>query len=183
MARAVGTPPSVSRITSARPDTMTPSRCSSKGRSVSHARPMSAAVLRGWLKGLEVLRTPAHHDDSVARPATRRVVLLTDGQANAGVKNQGALVAMATTRRARHPTGRRHPDLARTAARLAERLVSEGHPWPDFAATVFAERGRAGLDRRSFAATLGVSEEMPAGVEDGVLGAGAGRAAAGPGQP
>ena len=85
--------------------------------------------------------------------------------------------------RGRHPTSGRHPDLARMTARLAERLVSEGHPWPDFAATVIAERGRAGLDRRSFAGTLGVSEEMLAGVEDGVLGPGAGRAATDPGQP
>lgn len=58
----------------------------------------------GWLKGLEVLRSPAHdgdgHDDSVARPATRRVLLLTDGQANAGVTDPGALVGMATTARA-----------------------------------------------------------------------------------
>jgi butyrate kinase len=84
--------------------------------------------------------------------------------------------------RSRHPTSRRHPDLARMTARLAERLVAEGHPWPDFAATVIAERGRAGLDRPSFAGTLGVSEEMLAGVEEGVLGAGVGRAAADPGQ-
>lgn len=72
--------------------------------------------------------------------------------------------------RARHPTSRRHPDLARMTARMADRLASEGHPWPDFAATVMAERGRAGMDREAFAATLGVSEEVLAGVEDGVLG-------------
>lgn len=72
--------------------------------------------------------------------------------------------------RARHPTSRRHPDLARMAARLAGRLAEEGHPWPDFAAAVIAERGSAGLDREAFAGMLGVSEEMLAGVEDGVLG-------------
>lgn len=72
--------------------------------------------------------------------------------------------------RARHPTGRRHPDLARMTARLVDRLVSEGHRWPDLAAAVIAERGRAGLDRKAFAGRLGVSEERLAGVEDGVLG-------------
>ena len=72
--------------------------------------------------------------------------------------------------RARHPTGRRQPDLARMTARLTDRLSSEGHPWPDFAAAVVAERGRAGVDRQAFARLLGVSEEVLAGVEDGVLG-------------
>lgn len=77
--------------------------------------------------------------------------------------------------RARHPTGRRRPGPAGMTARLAGRLVSEGHPWPDFAADVIAERGRAGLDRKAFAHLVGVSEEMLAGIEDGVLGTGAGR--------
>ena len=72
--------------------------------------------------------------------------------------------------RARHPTGRGYPDLARMTARLADRLSSEGHPWPDFAAAVIAERGRAGVGRQAFAGMLGVSEEMLAGVEDGALG-------------
>lgn len=57
------------------------------------------------------------------------------------------------------------------AARMAERLAAEGHPWPDFAAAVIAERGQAGVDRGTFALGLGVSEETLAGVEDGVLGA------------
>ena len=64
------------------------------------------------------------------------------------------------------------------AARLADRLSSEGHPWPEFAAAVLSERGRAGLDRAAFAHLMGVSEEMLAGVEDGVLGTGAGGAVA-----
>lgn len=74
--------------------------------------------------------------------------------------------------RARHPTRRRPPDFARMTSRLAERLASEEHPWPDFAAAVIAERGRAGLPRAVFAATIGVSEETLAGVEDGGLGDG-----------
>lgn len=72
--------------------------------------------------------------------------------------------------RARHPSRRRCPDLARMTARLADRLSSEGHPWADFAAAVIAERGRAGVDRQAFARLHGVSKEMLAGVEDGVLG-------------
>lgn len=85
--------------------------------------------------------------------------------------------------RARHPTSRRHPDLVRMAARLADRLASEGHPWPDFAAAVLSERGCAGLDRAAFARLVGVSEETLARVEDGVLGTGVGRAAAHAAQP
>jgi hypothetical protein len=55
-------------------------------------------------------------------------------------------------------------------ARLTERLASEGHPWPDFAAAaVLAERGRRGLGRKAFAEALAVSEEMLAGVEDGLV--------------
>lgn len=56
-------------------------------------------------------------------------------------------------------------------ARLADRLASEGHPWPDVAAAALAERGRAGLDREAFAEVLGVSEEALAGVEEGFLAA------------
>ncbi|MDP9401795.1 MAG: hypothetical protein M3P85_00350 [Actinomycetota bacterium] len=72
--------------------------------------------------------------------------------------------------RARHPTGRARSDLGRMTERLADRLASVGHPWPDFAAAVIAERGRRGLDRRTFAEAFGVDEEVLAGVEDGVLG-------------
>jgi len=52
---------------------------------------------------------------------------------------------------------------------VAEHLDSEGHPWPDFAAAVLAERGRRGLDRNAFAEALAVSAEMLAGVEDGLV--------------
>ena len=72
--------------------------------------------------------------------------------------------------RARHPTSRPRQDLARITNRLADRLASEGHPWPDLAAAVIAERGRVGLDRETFAGMFGVSGEMLAGVEDGLLG-------------
>lgn len=72
--------------------------------------------------------------------------------------------------RARHPTRPRRPDLARMRDRFADRLASEGHPWPDLSAAVLAERGRAGLDRETFARTLGVTEETLAGVEDGTRG-------------
>jgi len=57
----------------------------------------------GWLKGVKVLRSPAPdangHGRTTAPPATRRVLLLTDGQANVGVTEPGALVGMATTAR------------------------------------------------------------------------------------
>ena len=72
--------------------------------------------------------------------------------------------------RARHPTSRPQPDLARMTVRLADRLASDGHPWPDFAAAVIAERGRRGLAREAFAGMFGISAEMLAGVEDGSLG-------------
>lgn len=85
--------------------------------------------------------------------------------------------------RSRHPTSRHRPDLARMAARLADRLARDGHPWPDFAAAVIGERGRAGLDRAAFAGRIGVSEEMLAGVEDGVLGDGLSPAAPAPARP
>lgn len=51
--------------------------------------------------------------------------------------------------------------------RFADRLAAEGQPWPDLSAAVLSERGRSGLDRQSFARTLGVTEEMLARVEDG----------------
>lgn len=73
------------------------------------------------------------------------------------------------TARARHPSSRRRPDLTRMVARLGERMASEGHPWPDLAAAVLAERGQAGADRSAFARRLGVSEEQLAGIEDGTL--------------
>lgn len=82
--------------------------------------------------------------------------------------------------RARHPSRRHLPDLARMAARLADRLATEGHPWPFLASAVLAERGRAGLDRKAFADLMGVREELLAGVEDGVLN---GSAAADPSLP
>lgn len=72
--------------------------------------------------------------------------------------------------RARHPTRTRHPDLARMTERFAERLATEGHPWPDLSAAVLAERGRAGLDRDAFARMLGVSEEELVRLEDGTSG-------------
>ena len=71
--------------------------------------------------------------------------------------------------RARHPTSRGRPDPARMTARLADRLAAQGHPWPDFAAALIAERARSGLDRSSFASTLGVGVDLVAGIETGRL--------------
>jgi len=50
----------------------------------------------GWLKGLEVLKVSG---EASADDTTRRVLLLTDGQANAGITESAALVSMATSAR------------------------------------------------------------------------------------
>jgi len=60
--------------------------------------------------------------------------------------------------RDRHPAGQWRPDLARMADAMADRLAGEGHPFPRFAASVLAERGRLGMDRTAFAAHLGLDE-------------------------
>ena len=72
--------------------------------------------------------------------------------------------------RARHPSAGARPDPARLTALLARRLAAEGHPWPDLAAAVMANRGLAGMDRAAFACRLGVGEDTLAGVESGVFG-------------
>ena len=71
--------------------------------------------------------------------------------------------------RDRHPSGQWRPDLARMAGAVADRLAGEGHPFPRFAASVLAERGRLGLDRANFALHLGLDEPTIAAAEDGVL--------------
>jgi hypothetical protein len=71
--------------------------------------------------------------------------------------------------RNRHPSGQWRPDLARMAGAMAERLAGEGHPFPGFAASVLAERGRLGIDRTAFAAHLGLDESTIAAAEDGAL--------------
>lgn len=50
----------------------------------------------GWLKGLEVLKVSGN---ASVDATTRRVLLLTDGQANAGITDPSALVSMATSAR------------------------------------------------------------------------------------
>jgi hypothetical protein len=71
--------------------------------------------------------------------------------------------------RDRHPSGQWRPDLARMAGAVADRLAGEGHPFPRFAASVLAERGRLGLDRANFALHLGLDERTIAAAEDGAL--------------
>jgi Ca-activated chloride channel family protein len=51
----------------------------------------------GWLKGLEVL-------NRLSEPATRRVLLLTDGQANEGIVDRGDLERIASGTKARAAT-------------------------------------------------------------------------------
>jgi hypothetical protein len=70
--------------------------------------------------------------------------------------------------RARHPAVRRMAiDLDRMRRREADRLAAEGHAWPEQAALLLAARGRTGLDRRAFAAAVGVPEATIALIEDG----------------
>jgi hypothetical protein len=71
--------------------------------------------------------------------------------------------------RDRHPAGQWRPDLVRMAGAMADRLAGEGHPFPRFAASVLAERGRLGMDRVAFAAHLGLDEPIIAAAEDGAL--------------
>ena len=71
--------------------------------------------------------------------------------------------------RHRHPSGQWRPDLARLAGAVAERLAADGHPFPRFAASVLAQRGRLGLDRTGFAAHLSLDETTIAAAEDGGL--------------
>jgi hypothetical protein len=71
--------------------------------------------------------------------------------------------------RHRHPSGQWRPDLARLASAVADRLAADGHPFPRFAASVLAERGRLSMDRSAFAAHLGLDEPTIAAAEDGVL--------------
>ena len=55
------------------------------------------------------------------------------------------------------------------ARAVAQRLQAEGHPFPGFAASVLAERGRLGMDRTTFAAYLGLDEPTVAAAEEGAL--------------
>ena len=69
----------------------------------------------------------------------------------------------------RHPSGQWRPDLMRLAGAVADRLAADGHPFPRFAASVLAQRGRLGMDRVAFAAHLGIDETTIAAAEDGLL--------------
>ena len=70
--------------------------------------------------------------------------------------------------RSRHPSSAAwRPDLGRMTRRMAAMLRDEGHPWPDAAAALLAERGRLGLDREAFAARIGVPVTLVVVIEDG----------------
>lgn len=73
--------------------------------------------------------------------------------------------------RPRHPSAGGGYAPARLTARLAQVLAAEGHPWPELAAAVMAQRGGTGLDRASFAGRVGMREDTLAGIEDGRFGA------------
>ena len=64
---------------------------------ISAIRPGGSTNLSGgWLKGLELLRGSGTAE---VTESTRRVLLLTDGQANVGVQDPGSLAGMAVTAR------------------------------------------------------------------------------------
>lgn len=96
----------------------------------------------GWLKGLEVLSGPGH--DGCA-DSTRRVLLLTDGQANVGITEPASLVGMATTARG-EGVGTTTIGFGGDFAEEFLTAMSDGGggnahfaPTPDAAPTIFAE--------------------------------------------
>jgi DNA-binding transcriptional regulator YiaG len=50
---------------------------------------------------------------------------------------------------------------------MAERLRTAGCDWPELVASTLEVRGRTGLDREDFAATIGLRTEQVADVEAG----------------
>jgi hypothetical protein len=71
--------------------------------------------------------------------------------------------------KARHPAVQWEPDMERLRRRVAAELASEGHRWPEVAATLLAARGSLDLDRDQFAMLLRTSAAVIAGVEDGTI--------------
>jgi hypothetical protein len=69
--------------------------------------------------------------------------------------------------RSRHPANGWAPNTARLVAAIAARLSSGGHPWPELAAAVLADRGRLGLDRTGYAARTGLGLSAVVAAEDG----------------
>jgi hypothetical protein len=67
----------------------------------------------------------------------------------------------------RHPSGNWQPDLERMTAKMAAQLGAEGHPWPQKAARLLADRGRLGLDRAAYAAEIGMDLALLVAIEDG----------------
>jgi len=65
------------------------------------------------------------------------------------------------------PTGAWSTDLTRLCERLAERLAADGARYPVDAAVALAVRGRAGVDRRSFADDLGLDPDELGRMERG----------------
>jgi hypothetical protein len=67
----------------------------------------------------------------------------------------------------RHPSAGWRPDLDRMTRRVAEQLTSEGHPWPQLAAAILADRGRLGLERAAYASLSGIDLLALEALEDG----------------
>ena len=67
----------------------------------------------------------------------------------------------------RHPSCAWRPDLDRMTRRVAEQLTAEGHPWPEAAAAILADRGRLGLDRTAYASLSGIDPNALEALENG----------------
>ena len=70
--------------------------------------------------------------------------------------------------RSHHPSTQWQPDMERLKRAVGARLRTEGHPWPDAAATVLAVRGSLGLERDGFAELIGSTVEDLRRLEEGV---------------
>jgi Ca-activated chloride channel family protein len=101
----------------------------------------------GWLKGLEVLKVSG---DASADDATRRVLLLTDGQANAGITEPAALVSMAASAR---------------GASVGTTTIGFGD---DFAEELLTAMGDAGGGNAHFAPTPDAAPAIFAGEFEGL---------------
>jgi hypothetical protein len=71
--------------------------------------------------------------------------------------------------RDRHPAGQWRGNVKRMAHALAARLAAEGHPYPELAASVMAERGRRGETREEYARTSNLDLATIVAAEEGEL--------------
>lgn len=122
----------------------------------------------GWLKGVEVLTGSA---GSGAGDATRRVLLLTDGQANAGVTEPATLVTMASSARGQGvgttTIGFGHNFAEDLLTAMGDAGGGNAHfaPTPDAAPAIFAEE----FDGLASVVAQNVSVEIRPGDDVGLV--------------